>query len=298
MTKESRINEEISEMSEALERTLTRKNGEAFREVSRSRLSVSDVLAKYTQEDGTINPIHATAILNEISAIEGEIYRNLRDYLRHTSYETAEESSIGLVEILLIILGAKVLTDFAGIPSDILSAEVDVGAILFGVLIGMNFSSFSRSAENAVFNRKGDDGLQLNDRLRRLATSLRIEVSNVLRQGILRREKVAELLRKVEKKFEEVSNRVRTIIETEVFYAHRQVISRFAEMSGIATGIKIVDHPHGDHAVHYHHKCAVYARANEHGMGRGVYPVTTRKIRNPHPQCRSTLHLVLADELK
>lgn len=294
MTTESRLNKELDAITESLEQSLPRKNGQVNRAVDRARLTISDVLTKHTDSNGKIPKSKTTQVTSELRAIEGEIYRNLRDELHTVVRDTVGASAPAIATALVTVIGVKALLDFLGEAEEIIGDSV---AAIFRLLVGgSDYMEFIDAVDASVFNRKGSDDKRLNDRLRPLAKGLYEDVSATVRQSIQNGETTPAIQRKVTQRFKDVTSRIKRIVETETLYAHRQTVGWIAERSGIANGIKIVDYPHG-HGEHVHHKCYIYSKANEHGMGQGVYPVGTRKIRNPHPQCRATLHLVLAGKL-
>lgn len=295
---EKAVNEALTEIYETLERSLPRKSAQVARSVERSRLLVADVLAKYADKDEIIPRNKVNAVLSEIVALEPEIYKYLRDELRTILQEVAEESTITLSEAILAIYGANVLADFLGLPASVLKLPLELTEFLFNLLSQSSYRKHAESAVESSFNRKGEDGLQLNDRLRNIALVLRDEVSKTLRKSIQNGEGTSDMIRKVAQAFKGLAWRLTTVVETESLYVMRQATAKFAEVSGMVEALKIVDYPHGDSVAHERHKCYIYAHSNEHGLGDGVYPVGTRKIRNPHPRCRSTLHFVMTDKFK
>lgn len=300
MSVETRINDTIDEMMEAYENTLARKSNEAMRAFSHSRLLISDILAKHTDSLGKIPKEKATQVLRELAQIEGEAYRDLRVYVQSTAYVDAEKSVITFLEILIAAIGVVVLAEIISIPKDVVDAGISPAILLF-YLAEMSVTDLASSLVTSMFSRKGDDGLNLYDRLRNISAALRVEVVNHARDGIRKGVPTSEIMRNIEHKVNDFKWRIKTIIQTELMYAQRNLTAKFGEFGekfGMVAGLRITDHPHGSPTEHARHKCYVYARADEHGLGRGVYPVKTRKIRNPHPQCRSTLHFVMVDKFR
>lgn len=296
---EKAMNKSITEIYEAIERTLPRKDAQAARAVEKARLLIADVLAKYTNEDGIIPRNKVNAVLTDLQVMDSEIYKYLRDELRLILQDTADDTTLSLAEALVTVYGAKALADFVGLNASVLALPLDVVELLFNLLTSSSRKRHAESAVESAFNRKGEgDQLQLNARLRNVAIVLREEVSKTLRNSIQNGEGTSDILRKTTSNFKDLEWRLATIVETEALYVMRQTLAKFAEASKMVAALKIVDYPHGDAKVHERHKCHIYAHSDEHRLGNGVYPVGTRKIRNPHPRCRSTLHFVMEDKFK
>lgn len=295
---ENEINEEIEEIFDKLERSLPKKNTQVVRAVERSRLLIADILAKYTGSDGKIPRNRLSTVLNDLAKLEGEIYRNLRDELRVILTQTSEQATLGIAEAVVTIIGLATLIEIAGIPEAISDLTVGVVEAIFSALTGSTYRKYTDSAILSAFNRIGEDDLVLSDRLRNIARTIRKEIETTLRQSIRKGEGTAEILRKVDGAYSDLDWRLDTLVETEAMYVMRQVVAKFGEESGLVSAVKIVDFPHGKPGEHERHKCHIYANRDEHGLGKGVYPIGTRKIRNPHPRCRSRLLYVLVNELK
>lgn len=295
---EQEINEGLEELFEQIERSLPRRNAQVRKAVDRARLSIADILAKYTDSNGTIPRSKVNAVLRDLAAVEGEIYRNLRNEMAVVVEDVGEETVTELSELILAVIGVAALIKVAGLPKDFANLSVGAAESVFGALTGKTIREFVEAMVSSTFNRRGSDQKRLNDRLRRIARVLRKEIEVTLRESIRNGEGTTEILRKVERKFSDLDWQIDTLVETESLYTMRQSVARFAEESGIVAALKIVDFPHGDIREHMRHKCYIYANSDEHGLGKGVYPIGTRKIRNPHPRCRSMLLFVLKDEFK
>ena len=298
MSTQQKLNEALGASYEAFERTLPRKNGKVMRAASRSRLTVADVLAKYADSTGKIPKNKTTAVVAELSVIQGSIYSDINAELRSAISDSAEDAVVSTAGVIAAVIGVLAVIKFAGLSKAIAEFGPKVVAqVLFSALTGFSFLGFIKAVADSVFNRKADDGKQLNDRLHEVAKTLHDDVTETIRKSIQNSEGVPVIIRKVKQKFREVNNRLNTIVETESLNAYRQALAWFAEKSGLVSALKIVDYPHGDPAEHRRHECYIYAHMDEYGLGEGIYPVSTRKIRHPHPRCRSTLHFILDEKL-
>lgn len=291
---QQQFNKAIDELFEATENKLPQYYGRLTRANDRSRLIVEDILAKHAGPDGVIPRNKVAVVSRDLQRVESQIYRDIRSELQRMFEEAAVEQSTALALAVSGALDIATLLAVAGIAK----AYAETAYYLLAALIGKPTEEFTSSLAKAPFNRKDDDGLRLNDRLRDIARTTIRQVSSTLRKSIRNGEVTSRMNRKVAQDFKSLSWRLKTIVETETLYLHRNAVGTFAELSGIARGVKIVDYPHGKPGEHQRHKCYVYAHQDEHGLGRGVYPPGTRKIRHPHPRCRSTLHLELVRRLK
>lgn len=291
---EKKLNKQIDDLLETIEGTLPKKYGRLTRATDKARLAVEDILAKHADADGKVPRNKQATVIRDLQRVESQLYRDIRTELQAIFAETSDTMSAGLALALYVALDTATLLEFAGLAE----ALGETAELLFSALIGRDTYKFSKDMAKTPFNRKDDDGLQLNDRLRDIARVIVRQVSSTLRQSIRNGEVTSRMNQKVKRDFSSLAWRLKTLVETEILYIHRNAIGMFAEYSGIAQGLRIQDYTHGKPGEHERHACYKYAHANEHGLGRGVYPVNTRKIRHPHPRCRSTLHLVLVEKLK
>lgn len=298
MAAEDKLNEELVEIFETTEYALPKKNAQIRRAVGRSRLMVSDILAKHTSSDGTIPRNKLTAVSNDIARIENDIYQQLRTELQLVLSNVSATTLTRLAEAVVAVIGVSALASLGLIADGLLDVAEGLIEALLWAITGTSYRAQIGSAVNSAFNRNDGDGKRLNDRLYVIGATLRKDIQTTIRQSIRNGESTAEILRKVERTYKQLDWRLDTITETEVLYTMRQTVAKFADESGLVAALKIIDFPHGDPKEHQRHKCYTYAHADEHGLGEGIYPVGTRKIRNPHPRCRSALMFVLIDELK
>lgn len=289
---QKQFNAQIDGLLRNLDNTLPRKYGQVNRASERARLTVEDILAKHADHTGKIPRNKQGAVLADVTRIEGQIYRDIQSELQVVFNSTAEATAMGLSLAVATAIETATLLAVLGLAKSL--ADI---ALLFPALLGKSTDQFIRDIAKTPFARKDSDGLKLNDRLRDISRVITRQVTGTLRTSIRKGEVTSEMNRKIKRDFTSLAWRLKTIVETESLYVHRNAIGMFAELSGIAKGLRIQDYPHGKAGEHERHKCYEYAQADEHGLGKGVYPVTTRKIRHPHPRCRSTLHLVLVDRL-
>lgn len=285
---EKQINQRIVEMQEALEKRLPAYSRQVKQAFDLARARVSDIIVKYVK-DGKVPKNRITAINRELSAVEAALYRDLLSQTTIIIEDTVKDAGEGLNEALVIAVGVTALYAMQD-EGEALEALSTAGFLL---AIGMGLLALIKSVLGTVLGRSGDDGLNLRDRLRKLAADIIADVKKTLRKSNNTGEDYANVQRNIAQIFGDVEWRVNRIVDTEVAVAYRTAIAKAAEESDLVAALKIIDFPHGTN--HESHKCYEYAQANDHGMGKGVYPVSTRKIRNPHPQCRSRLVLVMKE---
>lgn len=285
---EKQINQRIVEMQEALEKRLPAYSRQVKQAFDLARARVSDIIVKYVK-DGKVPKNRITAINRELSAVEAALYRDLLSQTTIIIEDTVKDAGEGLNEALVLAVGAVTLYAM----QDEQEGSEALSTAGFLLAIGMGLLALIKSVLGTVLGRSGDDGLNLRDRLRNLAADIIADVKKTLRKSNNTGEDYANVQKNIAQIFGDVEWRVNRIVDTEVAVAHRTAIAKAAESSDLVAALKIIDFPHGTN--HESHKCYEYARANDHGMGEGVYPVSTRKIRNPHPQCRSRLVLVMKE---
>lgn len=285
---EKQVNDRLLEMQEAFEKKLPTYSRQVKQAFDLARARVADIIVKHAK-DGKVPKNRVNALNSELSAVEARLYRDLLSQTTIIIEDAATDASEGLNKALVIAVGATILLAM----NEEEEGSEALTAAGFLLAIGIGLLALIKKVLGTVLGRSGDDGLNLRDRLRKLAADIIADVRKTLRKSSNASEDIADIQRKVAQIFGDVEWRVDRIVETEAPVAYRTAIAQAAELSDLVAALKIIDFPHGKH--HEKHKCYEYARANEHGMGKGVYPVTTRKIRNPHPQCRSRLVLVMKE---
>ena len=260
------------------------------------RLSVADVLAKYTDDSGKIPKNKAGAVVNELnSTVQREVYTTITAELKDRFRNTSENTAIGIALAFRAGIDTATLLSIAGVTDATVSFSEELLKFVLSALMRRPTKGFIDNLALSPFNRVDSDGKRLSDRLREVASRLMSELAETLRKSIRKSEVTPTILRKMQKDFRNLADRTKLILETEMLYVMRNGIATFAEYSGVVKALRIQDYPHGKPGEHERHKCYIYAHRDEYGLGMGVYPVKTRKIRHPHPNCRSTLHLIFKE---
>lgn len=301
MTAQTQLNEELQRRFERFERKelpqLTRK---AIAQVNdSSRLQLLDVLTEYAKKDNVISKARINALLRELQAVESEIRTQAERVLRKSIRTTAEQAAYNANQSTLQAVGVA-LAPLLGVGAEVIAAQIGkkLTEVIGGkaLVFGVTFATIVKAAVDYAFNRVGDDGKTLLDRIWYYAGSLRDKLASVIRNEALKGRTIDEIMRKAKRVYKDDEWKLRRLVQNEAMTVYRKTVADGAQRSKAVKALKIVDHP-DDHANHRDHECYIYARADQYGMGRGIYPTTETKILMPHIQCTSTLHYVLADEL-
>lgn len=231
-------------------------------------------------------------------ALERGVYNvystSLRRQLEASAYYSAEST----ITAIVAVLGPGIVAKIIGLATaSSLSQLAETGAlasIFFATLTGLSLTEFARLIADYVMRRKSSDGKSTIDRIRIFAR----EVARASAQAVSQGGSAGDIIRRIDNVMRELDWRIERLVETESMTAYRTSVARLSEQEDVISAVKIIDFAEGHESTHPRHKCFQYARADEHGMGEGIYPVHTRKIRNPHPQCRSILVPVLAEDYR
>lgn len=241
------------------------------------------IIAKYIKR-GRLTKAKLTAVKREFTAVTAKLVENLMTRTEAAVTDVVERASTATSAALLMAAGLSA------------SLALNTAVTTAGALLGLGsilLTAHIATILEFVFDREGSDSFVLQDRFRVFADDLTQGVITSLRATISNSEEIDDIPALVNQVFDANEWRVDRIADTEIAYALRTTIAEGARYSELVDAIKIVDFPHGNY--HEKHECYKYAHRDEHGLGMGIYPIETEKIRNPHPQCRSRLILVLRE---
>jgi adenine-specific DNA methylase len=266
---ERKINDALAKAVRQYDRLNARQVRFVVEEIARTRLQVVDTLNRYAGSDNTIPKARLASIQRQLDAIEQAIRRYGTTSMRTVIAEAAAASTSAANGAITNTLGAS------------------VGLVLGGI---------NENVVQYVATRFADDGLQLSDRVWQLAGDTRDELNRTLRSDIIRGESVNQMIANVRKVYANETWKIKRLVVTEGNTAYRVGSAYYAQQSDVVKALQI--HDNGDrHPRHKTHECFEYARADEFGMGAGIYPPTEEKIFSPHPQCSSYLTYVLDEDL-
>jgi hypothetical protein len=291
---QDKLEQHLIEAFEEFERTIPRQRKAVLASISTARLKTSERLAAKAV-DGSIPK--STDVKKLSAEAERLITTAYATSLRTSLEQTVRASAVSTSEALIAALGPAAVLELTGVITALSIAELlETGLLVefvFAFIFGTAITSFVAAVVNGLLRRIESDGKSTNQRIRIFAREISIELTKILRQGALNGDSMSDLMKKLEKVFAQADWRVRRLVDTETMAAYRTSIARLTDGSSIVKGLRIIDFPEGHEDRHEQHKCYEYAQVDEYGLGKGVYPASTRKIRNPHPQCRSILVPVL-----
>lgn len=298
---QAQANEVMAKKADQFIRTqYPRITNEALRKIMDSRFLVYELLEKYAKNDDTISKARLNSLVRELESIENETRRIAEQAITQAVTTGASYGAYAVNTALIVGIGAATLAGLLGGPITAaqLTAQASAAFTEFALLAigGITFETIRRATKSYVFNNVGNDGKTLSDRVWQYAGDLRGKVAEAIRKGVLKGRKRTQIQEDVGKVYEAEKWKPVRLVSTEVLTAYRRSIAEVAKRSPQVSGLKIVDHPDG-HGHHETHECYIYAREKTQ-LGVGVFPVTETKILQPHPQCESTLELVLTTEIE
>lgn len=290
------VNEKLSELFERFEQNQLPKLYRQFaKSIDNTRLQVNDMLTDYAKSDGTIPRNRINSLVRELEVIENEIRRVADNEMRRLVGSAAEQAVSDANTALIVGIGVAILASFLGVSASALAVQANARTIETALALGgLLVSTFRRRTISGVLEDAAEDGLTFEERIWRVGGDLRDELAKEIRREAIAGQSINEIMKSVRKVYRDEEWKLKRLVETEARTGYRTAVALGAQKSKAVKGLRIIDHPDG-HPRHRTHKCYIYARRNEYGMGRGVYPVTETKILRPHPQCRATLHFVLRD---
>jgi hypothetical protein len=291
---QDKLEQSLIESFESFERQIPKQRKAVLASISTARLALNERLAAKSVKGVTPKGADAQKIVDDAERLIATAYATT---LRKELEQTVRASAVSTAEALIAALGPVAVLELTGLVIAMSIAELlETGLLIefvFALIFGIALTAFVSAIVDSLMRRVESDGRNTNSRIRRFANEVSTELAKVIRQSAANGDNMADLVRKVEQVFAEADWRVRRLVDTEIMAAYRSSVARLTEGSTIVKGLRIIDFPEGHEETHDRHKCYQYAQVDEFGLGKGVYPVTVRKIRNPHPQCRSILVPVL-----
>ena len=266
MSTQSQFDEIMRKIAQDYGKLNAKQQEFAIKEFGRIRGEISDLLAEYSGDDGTVKRQRLSKLLRDLESIEANVRKNGMVTLQSIIEESSEFTTRA-------ISGA--LTDIAG------------AAAISGVVMDRINTDVARY----VISRFGEDGLVLSDRVWNVSGDIRDEMSKTLRAGIIRGESVSALIKRIRAVHDNESWKIRRLVVTEGNTTYRTATAYNAQRSDVVEGIKINDRP--GHNNHTKHRCYILSHEDKYGMGLGVYKSTDSEIFSPHPNCTSYITYVL-----
>lgn len=268
MSAQSELNAIFEKLAKDYGKLNAKQQAFAIKEVGRVRGDIADLLADYSQKDGTIKRQRLSRLLRELDEIETLVRQYGTTALDSIIEESAQFTSAGIDAGFVQAVGTKV------------AATVQLERI-------------NKDVFNYVIKRFGEDGLVLSDRIWRLSGDMRDELSKVLRADIIRGESVSTMIANVRKVHENETWKIRRLVVTEGNTAYRTSTAYNAKRSDIVKGLLI----HRGKANVANHQCTILSKEDRYGLGAGVFKPNDTEIYSPHPNCTSFLTYVLDGEV-
>lgn len=234
----------------------------AIKEMGRVRGELSNLLAEYADDDGTIKRQRASRLLRDLDVIE----RDMRKY------------------------GDKALLDIIEESTEFTTKNVAKAAGI--TLTTTQYDRINKHVLKYIINRFGDDGLVLSERVWGLSGEIRDELSTTIRSSIIKGEGVNAMIPKIRKTYDNESWKIRRLARTESVTAHRAATSYNAQASDLVKYVQFHDGNCG-RKDHHRHRCYELVNEDRYGKGAGVYKPSDTEIWLPHPNCTSYISYIL-----
>lgn len=276
MTKEDELNKELDAiMAEVLDSSL-KYSTTIENKLNDVRKQVNGLLLEYSNKDKTISYTRLNTLLRELDDVEASLVDELETSVDKYVEDTSKKSNKALIAAI--------------------TAAVGVG-IAFG---GKDrVPTLEQATKETVEYIKGEkaDGLDLNDRIRRLSGSFRDDMQKAIRYGVMSKYSINKISRNVKEAFDKGMWQIKTIVTSELPTVVRKSMVWIAGKTNIVKWVKIIDN-RGRHKYHTSHQCYIYAEQNKYGVGKGIFKPTDTYILDPHPQCTAYFHYIFKDDIE
>ncbi|MEH7456324.1 hypothetical protein V7183_03585 [Bacillus sp. JJ1127] len=245
---------------------------QAVIEIARLRLELIELITGYATDD-IINRSRMGALLRDLDIYEQTVRKHAELTFEKIIVETAKWTTSQLATIGL----------FASIATP----------------LDRTLNFVNKHVLKFLINREGTDGLILSDRVWNLAGGLRDELSKKIRSSIIRGESISKLSKAIKEVHDNEAWKIRRVAVSESNNAYRGATLYSAQESNIVKAVKLIDNGHR-HPNHSNHVCHKLAKADDYGLGAGVYPMKESlmaQLISPHPQCSSRLNYIMKDEV-
>lgn len=147
-----------------------------------------------------------------------------------------------------------------------------------------------------ISTKKHDDGLSLNDRIRRNSLVIRQEVENAVMYGIMSKKLLDEIMREVGKELKKIKWTISRVVKSETYSVYRKSVMETLEALGNDYAVKFEEGNCG-RPDHHEHDCHTIAQEDRHGLGTAIFLASDSDIVYPHVSCTSKLTIVRRDSL-
>jgi hypothetical protein len=259
MTNQEKLDAILKKLATNYRKLNAKQQEFAVKEITRVRGDIANLLADFSEKDGTIKRQRMSRLLRELDEVEALV----------RGYGTTAMDAI-----------IKDSAKFATVGASAALVSVGANAMVTGQMERLN-----RDVFEYVVKRFGEDGLVLSDRVWRLSGDMRDELSKVLRADILRGESVNTMIANIRRVHDNETWKIKRLVVTEGNTAYRAATAMNAERSNVVTALRV----HRGRANRPEHRCTVLEQTDRHGMGAGLFLPSDSDIYNMHVNCTGYL---------
>ena len=250
-----------------INRELNKIQNRLYKDIERFLVTeILDVLSGVEKnKDGTISAGKGRTIRSKMNKVEMELREVYREGLEDIIEEVSGELYGQLVEQL---------------------PEADVKQ-----------REFVSSMVSSVMSKRHEDGLNMNDRLRRNSLLLRQAVETALMYKVLSKEDVTAIMDEVKEELKRNKWTISRVVKSEMYVTNRLAVMKVVEMLGSDYFILFEDGNCG-RPDHHNHDCWNIAQEDRHGLGKAIFKASDSDIIYPHVSCTSKLQIVSKSSLE
>lgn len=271
MTKQTELDLALDALNVELQKHIAKNGRKSERIFKQLSGELSQVLTAHADKDGRISRRRLNTLIKEFDHVLAKARTDLFGEITDIVKETADRSVNELNRIFYREVGENL------IASELHNKVID-------------------AVVKEQIERDAGDRLNLSDRVWILTNELHAELTKVVTAGVLKNQALSELMKAVREVHDNEAWKIRRLVITESNTTHRLATGTAAAESKVVEAIKLNDkhRPHRNHATH---RCYTLARADDYGLGAGVYPKEKYDlIAMPHPQCSAYISYVLNDK--
>lgn len=271
MKKQHDLDAALAALQDELQKHIAANGRKAERLFKKLNKELSYVLTQRADKDGRISRRSLNTLIKEFDYVLRNARTDLFDQITQIVKETADYS-----------LTEQEAVFFREVGQSLISKKLHDAVI--------------EAVVNEQIDARADDRLQLSDRVWILTSDLHAELTKTVTASVLKNQSISEMAAAVAAVHANEAWKIRRLVITEANTAHRIATGAAAELSEVVEAIKLND-SRRPHARHTSHTCYALARADDYGLGAGIYPKDKRGLlAMPHPQCSSYISYVLREE--
>ena len=271
MNKQTELDKAIEAMQDELQKHIAQNGRKAERIYKKLSGELSQVIASHANKEGRIDRRRLNTLIKEFdNALKNartDLFNEITEIIKDTAgYSLTESDRLFLREVGQNLIASE-------LHNKVIDAVV-----------------------KAQIEEEADDRLLLSDRVWILTNDVHAELTKTVTASVLKNESISAMIAAVAAVHANEEWKIRRMVITEANTAHRTATGLAAKNSKVVDAIKLND-SHRPHKNHASHRCYELARADDYGLGQGVYPKDKYGlIAMPHPQCSAYISYVLNDK--